>query len=378
MRRRAIALAFVGLLWISHRTPAQQRVLSSVDVSGTSIWYADSLHASGASISPAVRLDWSRATLAASAELSGLGGGNVSTQGLIAPSIVTPAFGAFFGELAGSFGGSSHWDGTHTGQALGVARGYFARGSAGLWIGGGAGSAWDGSTWRAMRQAEGGAWVDRDGFTALATVVPTSVAGGIDYTDLQLAVRRPSRNYEVGASGGVRAGAHSLAIGGTSRVWGMVSLLRWMAPRLAIVASAGSYPVDLTQGFPGGRYATLALRVASASSRPPAARVASQDRSMKPASSTPSAFEVRSSGVRRTLRVYAPAAQSVELSADFTQWQAVALTRGDAGWWTLTRSIAPGTYQVNVRANGGSWIAPAGLLTTRDEFGISTGVLTLE
>ncbi len=372
-------MVIAGLLWISHRAPAQQRVLSSVDLSGTSIWYGDSLHASGASVSPAVRLDWSRATLAASAELSGLGGGNVSTQGMLAPSIVTSAFGSFFGELAGSLAGSSHQDGTHTGQVLGIARGYFTHGASGAWIGGGAGSTWDGFTWRGLRQGEAGVWMDRDGVTTLATITPVSVAGGIDYTDLQLALRYPSTGYELGASGGFRTGAHSVAIGGTSRAWGMVSLLRWVAPRLAIVASAGSYPVDLTQGFPGGRYATLALRVASASSRLPAPGATSSERDAKATTSSMlPTLEVRSSGARRVFRVYAPAAQSVELSGDFTQWQAVALTRGDAGFWTLTRTIASGTYQVNVRTNGGPWIAPAGLLTTRDEFGGIAGVLTFE
>jgi 1,4-alpha-glucan branching enzyme len=89
-------------------------------------------------------------------------------------------------------------------------------------------------------------------------------------------------------------------------------------------------------------------------------------------------FDVRSSGSRRVFRVFAPGAQRVELSADFTGWEPVALVRGNDGWWTLTRTIAAGTYQVNMRTNGGSWTAPPGLLTTRDEFGGVAGVLKLE
>jgi 1,4-alpha-glucan branching enzyme len=91
------------------------------------------------------------------------------------------------------------------------------------------------------------------------------------------------------------------------------------------------------------------------------------------------ALEVRTLvGTQRVLRIYAPAARTVEITGDFTHWQAVQLTRGSDGWWSVTRAMAPGTYQMNLRIDGGRWLAPPGLLTTSDEFGGTIGILTIE
>jgi hypothetical protein len=159
-------------------------------------------------------------------------------------------------------------------------------------------------------------------------------------------------------------------------------VIGWLSRRLALVGSAGSYAVDLTQGFPGGRFITLALRVASPNTRQVEREMDAAERGSTAGENGSLAFEVRSSAssaaARRELRVFAPAARSVEITADFTQWIPVRLTRGTDGWWTDSRNLNPGTYQVNIRIDGGAWIAPPGLLTTRDEFGGTAGILTIE
>jgi hypothetical protein len=161
-----------------------------------------------------------------------------------------------------------------------------------------------------------------------------------------------------------------------------VSVIDWVASRLAVVASGGSYPVDLTQGYPGGRFVSLALRIASRDTRPTERPAASTSAvSVVDASREPSAtaFQVRTTGDnQRTLRVDAPSARSVELNGDFTHWQPVRLTRDRDGWWGVTLPIAPGTYQLNIRVDDGPWVAPPGLLTSADEFGAIAGILTIE
>lgn len=357
-----------------------QRVESSVDLSGTNVWYADTIRSGGASVNPSLRIDWSRATLSGAASVSRLAEGQLSTQAVIAPSVFSPSLGPFALELAGSLGGSTHADGSRTGQGIGLLRGYAIGGSAGAWLGGGVGRTWDGVIWRNVRQGDAGAWLQHARMTTLATVAPVVVQDTIRYTDVQASWRYPVGAYELGATAGVRAGATGAAVGGSSRTWASVSAVAWFARGLAIVASGGSYPVDFTQGYPGGHFVSVALRIASRDGHPAVRAETAHSDPLAASVATPAAatsFEVRATGAAQELRVDAPAARSVEINADFTQWQSLALQRGSDGWWSTTRPIAPGTYQINLRLDGGAWLAPPGLLTTRDEFGGIVGILTI-
>jgi hypothetical protein len=357
---------------------AAPRIVSSIDASVTSVAYADTLHATGASVSPAFRLDWSRATVGGFASITRLSRGGTSVQGSLAPSIFTPSAGAFTAEVAGAFGGSTHSDGSRTGQMLGLARLYAIGGSRGAWVGGGLGRTWDGVVWRSVKQAEIGGWLNRSEITTLLSLTPVVVEDTIRYADVQAALRYPKGAFEFGATAGVRAGASGPAIGGSSRAWGNVSVVAWVSRQMAVVGSAGSYPVDLTQGYPGGRFVSIALRVAS-----PNTRVVEHETDLQSAGDSPDSprLVVRTplrGSTRRELRIFAPGAKTVEITGDFTEWQPVRLTRGADGWWTVSRELARGTYQMNMRIDGGAWTAPGGLLTTRDEFGGVTGILTIE
>jgi hypothetical protein len=68
----------------------------------------------------------------------------------------------------------------------------------------------------------------------------------------------------------------------------------------------------------------------------------------------------------------------VEVSGDFTQWAPVSLERASDGWWTTSVRADPGTYQMNLRVDGGQWMVPPGMLTMKDEFGGVTGLLVVE
>jgi hypothetical protein len=364
------------------------RVISSLDVSATAVTYADSFRTRGGSVTPAFRVDWTHATIGGSATLSQLSNSGSSVQASLAPSIFTPTAGIFTAELAGAFGGSTHDDGTRTGQMLGLGRVYAIGDGRGAWAGAGAGRTWDGVVWRAVRQGELGAWFTRGSTTALATVAPVVVQDTIHYADVQGALRYPTGNFEVGLNAGLRAGATSPAIGGSSRAWGSVSVVGWLSRQIALVGSAGTYPVDLTQGFPGGRFVSVGVRLASPNTRQVEREIESAEHAATATAATSEsteatglAFEVGPPArgtTRRELRVFAPSARTVEINADFTQWQPVAMSRGADGWWTLSRMLAPGTYEMNMRIDHGPWVAPPGLLATRDEFGGTTGILTIE
>jgi len=383
--RRCTYVGAVVLLvgFVIPTVSSAQRVTSSLDVSGTGVWYADTIRSSGSSIDPAFRLDWSHATVGAFGMLSRLGGSDISAQGTLVPSVFTPSIGPFTLELGGSLGGSRHQDGTRTGQLLGITRAYLMASPAGGWIGGGAGRTWDGVTWRNVRQTEAGVWTQRSNLTVLGSVSPVVVDDTLHYTDLQASLRYPQSSFELGLAIGTRSGSVGPAVGGTSRSWGTVSLVAWLTSRLALVGSGGNYPVDLTQGFPGGRFVTLALRIGSRANRTVESATSSPRQLTAAAEATVNAgiksFEARTvRGTQRVLRVNAPSARAVEINGDFTHWSAIQLTRGSDGWWSATLPIAAGTYQMNVRIDGGAWLAPPGLMTSTDEFAGVVGILIVE
>jgi hypothetical protein len=282
--------------------------------------------------------------------------------------------------LSGSLGGSAHRDATRTGQALGAVRLHLARTGSGLWLGGSAGGTWDGEAWRSVRQAEVGGWLQAAGTSALLTITPTLVEDTIEYADATISLAWQSHSLEVSAFAGYRLGDRLAALGGTNKSWGGLSLVAWLTPWAGLVAGAGTYPVDLTQGFPGGQYFTVGARFrAPVRPRPGLAPVqGAAASSVEPASGNILVFETRPAGDGlTTLRLRVTRATRVEVSADFTDWQAVAMRAKPDGWWSVTLPIEPGAHQLNVRVDGGSWLVPPGLPQVADEFGGRVGILVV-
>lgn len=364
-------------------TVAAQRVISTLDLNGVDVGYADSLHRRVASVAPAVSIDGALGSLNAAGLFAQELGGVWTTQGAVDGSLYFPlAPGASWlrGELGGSAGGSLHQDGNETGQLLARGRIHLVHPLWGGWIGGGGGQTWNGAAWRAIVLGDAGAWVDAGGVRFLITATPTSVSQGdgthIRYTDVVGGVRWSWPRADVGGSVGTRTGTNFSAAPSDVTTWGNASLALWVLRSVAVTASAGTYPIDFTQGFPGGRFASLGLRLEARSGR----RV--RDRVSDPTTADAMArgvtnFELRTAAGERIFRVRAPGASRVDLSGDFTTWRPVALAPAEDGWWTVTLPVEAGVHQVNVRVNGGAWIAPPGLPPLTDEFGGVVGVLTV-
>jgi len=329
-------------------------------------------------------MDWSLGTAEAVGTISQFAGGGWSAQGVVSASLFTPRLRGFFGELAGSTGGSTHQDATRTGEALANARIHFAGSTSGIFVGGGGGTTWDGSGWRRVLLGELGAWADFPAGTALLRVSPASVDDSAKYVDGQLSLSRTRERLDVSALAATRWGSRLPFDPTGTRTWASINVTAWATPVLGIVGAAGTYPVDPTQGFPGGRFVSLGIRLASGRRN---ALSASTSLAIETARTEVPGVALAAADVFRAeaqpqgvvlLSVHAPSAGRVEINGDFTGWTPVDLERTSEGWWTRALPIAPGKYEMNLRVDGGGWIVPPGLLGMKDEFGGSVGLLIVE
>jgi hypothetical protein len=79
------------------------------------------------------------------------------------------------------------------------------------------------------------------------------------------------------------------------------------------------------------------------------------------------------------LTLIAPGARVVEISGDFTDWKPVELRRSstDVDTWEGMFRIPPGLHRMNVRKDGGAWLAPAGTTRSADDFDGEVGVFLI-
>ncbi len=154
-------------------------------------------------------------------------------------------------------------------------------------------------------------------------------------------------------------------------IWN-VGVARSLTPQLALVAAAGRAGSDPVTSVPGSRYLLLGLRLrlgptqgVAMSSLPPA-----PDRSpFRIGPALPAGREV-------IVRV--PAARTVELAGDFTDWRPVRLDPVGAGSWRTVLPIRPGLHRLAIRIDHGEWRAPPGARPIASEFGGEVAEIAVE
>jgi len=300
-------------------------------------------------------------------------GSEWSLQGQATGSLFLP-FRRFTGELAGFAGGSTHRDGSRTGELLVNGRLHAQHRIAEMFVGAGAGQTTFGDESRTILLAEAGVSWSNPSRAATITFTPVAVGDSIRYADAQASAFWQRSRMDFSLVAGARIGDQLEALGGTARAWGNLSVSSWLTSRAAVVLSGGSYPIDPTQGFPGGRFISVSLRLTNP---PRASRPVTQD-SVQTLEVGADKFEFERRGGMVNFRVLAPLARTVELAGDFTNWDPVQLAPTGDGWWVVSRELTAGKYQVNLRMNGGKWVIPPGLLGMLDEFGGSVGLLVIE
>jgi len=353
-----------------------QQLAASLDVGASLLRYSDSVTSSAAALSPSIGLQSRHLALDATGTIAELSTGSWTGQGSATAGVFSSTLGDFRGELGGTAGGSAHEDGARTGQLEGLARLHYGRSRWGVWGGGGAGSAWDGTAWRSVVFGNAGLWLNSGTVTLSAAVTPTEVADSIHYTDVGLSGQWNAGRAQLEGTLGARSG-HGLVGPAGSTAWGSLAVAVWVAPHMAIVASGGNYAADLTQALPNGRFVSLAVRLS--------AQAVSSFRRQRPGEQSSQVYArggaqrlvaVRSDSAM-LVRVLAPGATRVEVRGDLSNWLPLELAPESNGWWSARIVISPGTYQVSIRLDGGDWTVPPGLVAVTDEFGGVAGVLVV-
>ena len=370
----AAATSLVGV-----RAPAAQTT-GTIDVGVSTVRYDGFLPSGAGSLTPA--LTWARPGAAVTARGTYLRfeSGRRSLQGLVAASLFTPPSllpQRWRGELSLSGGGSSYADFASFWHATGEARLHFVAAGRGAWIGGTGGRTSYGGAPRPVAVVGVGLWARRAQVTVAASAT-RSFVGDTTYSDLASTIHASAGRFELDASLAARVSSRGAGHG----VHGEASATFTLGERAALFVSGGRYPTDPVSGSVAGRYASAGLRLRTALPRPRAIRDP-QPLMRSPANGDGGAsfsarLEVRLApdGTGRVV-VHAPAAATVEVAGDFTDWQPVVLLRTGEDVWESELHISSGVHRVNVRIDGGRWIAPAGTTRAEDEFGGEVGIVAV-
>ena len=374
---RGVALAVAVLVAAAPARTAAQTALT-VDGSAARLAYADGAGQSSWTLTPRLQVSRDWQSLTAGGTYAQFPGGLWSFQTQTEGSAYSrPLFG-IRAELGASASATWHEDQSRSGQYLGTLRLHRFGPRRGMWVGGDAGRAWDGVSWRTEALGELGGWVRVGSGTLSATFAPTGIGDSLRFLDWSSTLRVSSGPLELAAFGGLRHWTRPAGAAGAG--WGGVSAAYWLSGHFAVTAAGGTYPTDYAQNLPNGSYGSVGLRIAVGRVDRQDARESSGYRLPKPQRRDPTstAFAIHPvSGDSIDLRIRAAAATKIEVMGDFTAWQPRALAPGPDGWWSVALVIPAGVHRMNVRIDGAAWGVPPGVTSVEDEFSGVVGIFAV-
>ena len=371
---------------------AHAQVVGTLGAGTGHVTYNDTPRMSVVSLAPTVVFEGERTHVSAVGAFTRFEGGIWSAQAIAAGSRFSEPRGPFRGELAAQFETNSHREAVRTAQVLAQGRAHLiAAGDRGFWLGAGGGYAWRAPASGAVLRADAGAWAQLWDATARLTASHNSVETGtrtvtasanmdamsatardtnivrasVRYVDAEASLAWARGRVALDAAAGRR-----IIQGGTRENTWLLGGSVALTERLALVGSAGASPFDIAQGLPGGRYATIALRVTTR----PGGALELRSRARATAHNLETWREEDGTVL---LVVHAPHARRVELMGDFTDWRPVVMQREADDHFAARVRLPAGSYRINVRVDGGTWMAPPGTTPVADEYNGAAGLLVI-
>ena len=366
-------LALIAFAWSG-------QVTATVEGGVSTVRYDGFLTSAAAAVTPTIQWQHPRGRgfLTARGTYLRFESGHRSLDGAINASWFTSLGRHWRGELGASAGASDYADIASFSNAAVDARVHLMDGDRGAWIGTTLGGASFGAGTRPVAVLAFGVWLLRADVTVFASA-DRSFVGDTAYSDVRTSARlRRSRLLIEGT-----VGARVLSQGGGRGVYGEGTATWTLGRHTALLLSAGRYPTDAVSGSISGRYVTAALRVGVMGARRPPLSLAIDGMKATGAADDLAAgprLEIQSYlDDEAVLTVYAPGAGTVEISGDFSDWQPITLTRvlGNNDMWSRRVHMSRGSHRVNVRRDGGAWVAPAGMMRSRDDYDGEVGIFIL-
>lgn len=361
--------------------PAAAQASGALDIVGTVIEYDGYLVSGAGALSPSFRYDAAGFSVGGQGTWLTFESGSEIILGNLAAGWLGPARGAWRIEAAGSMGLAKYTESDGNGHLLVRTRMHYVSDRVGGWAGISTGLTVAGNGAVPLEIAAG-VWHARDRWA----LVGSATASWIDqerYLDLVGAARwtgertaldlrigaRPLSSVTGNAVGAPRTEAYAEAL---ARIT--------LTDRLEALLAAGRSPGDPIRNTLSSSYLSAGIRIhlqrEPAPTLPIVARALELSARTIRESPDGSAAQVSISPDGR-VRVLIEGVTSVEIMADFTDWEPIALTRETSGWWELTDRLPPGAYRLNIRVNGGPWAVPLGTRLERDEFGGAVGVIVI-
>jgi hypothetical protein len=390
MRGEALVLAAQMLcsLLVPVASPAQTQVERTRDVGFATVRYENGLTLAATTLYESVVAKRKRSTTSANGLVSLFHDGRWSLQGYLEGSTISepvpssPAFSGLFKDMRGEIvldAASSAQSGfMPTLQLTGASRVHFDGESREMVLGASVARTFDGRFWQTTVLGEASAFFRSRTAVFSFHTTPMQLAVGDFLQDNEGEVAWTRGSTTLDFSLGIRVGEAQRGTVG----WGGLTVT-WPVQRVMWTSvSLGSYPADLLQSLPGGRYAAVTFRLPNGK-LPPLHRPTAPP---VPVAPKPDPLPVTErlamvvgfaldSADLREIRVWAPGIDKVELMADFVDWLPVPLIKQPNGEWRGYYRVSPGLHRFNLLLNGTDRDVPTNQPSEPDDFGTKVGII---
>ena len=210
----------------------------------------------------------------------------------------------------------------------------------------------------------------------LRALFDESSSGGPCARQSRFADLEGSLHWEVGAleltaQTGHRFG-NSYDVTPDSRQWSSASATVWLSDRIALIGGGGRQPALPLRGIPARSYGMAGLEVAYSPMSKSAVPVS------LPHTVLVRTFDIHPApnGMQKII-IRVGGVETVDVMGDFSDWSPLTLVRRGRDLWELSIPVSAGVHQINVRVDGGQWLAPPGIPTVRSAFDGEVGLLVV-